>query len=101
MPEELFLLLRRQLRVPKPLQYVLFLLPISLSVDIVGIAHSFITNDIIGILDLNEEISGVLVRILIRMILNASSPERLLEVTGRRVPRINLEQFVVVLRFLG
>ena len=75
MPEQLLLLLGRQLRVPQPLQYVLFLLPISLCVDVVGIAHPFITNYIIGILDLDEEICGVLVRVLIRMVLNAGSPK--------------------------
>ena len=78
MPEQLLLLLGRQLRVPQPLQYVLLLLPISLCVDVVGIAHTFITNDIIGILDLDEEICGVLVRVLIRMVLNAGSPKGLL-----------------------
>lgn len=74
------------------------LIPVSLRVHIVGKAHLLVSDDIVGLFDLDKQVGCIVIWVLVRMVLDACLPEGLLEFLLGRSSGWNPKQLVVVLR---
>ena len=100
MPVHLILLFFRLLGVFESLEDLLLLLKTGLLVDIVGVPHLFIADNVLRILHFEEELSRVLVRVLVRMVLNARPAEGFFELRRLDTSGGNIKQLIIVLWLL-
>lgn len=96
-PEEfLALILRHLFAVLEASHDLVFLSPVRLRVHIVSKAHFFVLQDIVSLFSLDEQVSRVNVRILVRVVSQTRFFERFLEFFFGESSRRHAEQLVVV-----